>query len=264
MRVTEDDLRAHRNQLVYKEEPALVHLFVDDDRALGLGGCDQGDAHQVGRERGPRRIVDLGHRAAEIGANVQILTVFDDQGVAFVRRRVGRFLHMHAHTQPVDKDHLHHAQVFGHHADDAQLAGRDGAQADVAADLDIIGADVCFAAVQPFLAVDDQRVAADAFDGAAHARQHPAEILHVRLAGGVAQDRSAVGQGGSHDAVLRGRNRRLVEQNVAAHQPAVGDQLEFAVVVHGHAEAAENLKMRVDAPAANVVAARGGVHQEAA
>ena len=73
MRVAEDDLRAHGDQLVDKEEPALVHLLVDDDRALRLGGRHQGDAHEVGREGGPGRVVDLGHGAAKVRPHAQIL-----------------------------------------------------------------------------------------------------------------------------------------------------------------------------------------------
>ena len=64
------------------------------------------------------------------------------RSVAAVGRGGGIVFQVHAHAQAVDEDHLHHAQVFGHDADDAQLAGRYRAQADEAAHLDEVGADV--------------------------------------------------------------------------------------------------------------------------
>ncbi len=84
--IAENDLRAHGDQFVHEEKPALVHLFVDDNRALGLGSRHQCDAHEVGREGRPRCIVDLGHRAAEVCTNTEILLLLDYQRVARVRR----------------------------------------------------------------------------------------------------------------------------------------------------------------------------------
>src|SRR5439155_7715344 len=40
VRVTEDDPRAHRDELVDEEEPALEHLLEDEDRTSGLGRDD--------------------------------------------------------------------------------------------------------------------------------------------------------------------------------------------------------------------------------
>ena len=58
MRVAEDDLRAHVNQFVHKEETRFEHLLMDKHRAACLRGYDQYDREQVRRETGPRRICD--------------------------------------------------------------------------------------------------------------------------------------------------------------------------------------------------------------
>ena len=60
VRVADRDLRAHRDQLVHEEQAVLEHLLEDQDAALGLGGERDGDRREVGRERGPRAVLDLG------------------------------------------------------------------------------------------------------------------------------------------------------------------------------------------------------------
>ena len=78
------------------------------------------------------------------------------------------------------------------------------------------------------------------------------------------RDRRALGQRRGHDAVLGGGDRRLVQEDIAAVQPAAGVQLELAVVVQARAQRLEDLQMGVDAPAADIVAAGGGGHREVA
>ena len=48
VRVAEDDLRTHVDELVHKEQAALEHLLVDEHGAFGLGGHHQNDTDQVG------------------------------------------------------------------------------------------------------------------------------------------------------------------------------------------------------------------------
>ena len=54
------------------------------------------------------------------------------------------------------------------------------------ADLDVLGADPVLAAAEPVDALDAQHVRADPLDLRAERDEEAAEILHVRLAGGVA------------------------------------------------------------------------------
>ena len=64
-------------------------------------------------------------------------------------------------------------------------------------------------------AVDLHHVGADALDRRAHLVEHAREVLHVRLAGGVADDRRAGGRGGGHQRVLGAHHGRLVHEEVA-------------------------------------------------
>ena len=75
---------------------------------------------------------------------------------------------MHAYAQPLAEDELGHAHVVLIDAEDADLAGSDCAKADVAAHLDMVGADRELAAVQPGDPFDHEDVAANAADPAAH------------------------------------------------------------------------------------------------
>ena len=70
--------------------------------------------------------------------------------------------------------------------------------------------------------VDVHHVGADALDRRAHAGEHAREVLHVRLGGGVADDRRAGRQRGRHQRVLGAHHGRLVHEEVARLQAAVG------------------------------------------
>lgn len=52
VRVAEDDLRAHVDELVDEEETALEHLLMDKHGAAGLGGYDEEHGEQVRRRPG--------------------------------------------------------------------------------------------------------------------------------------------------------------------------------------------------------------------
>ena len=99
-------------------------------------------------------------------------------------------------------------------------AARDGGGADEAADLDVLGADRVLAAGQRLDAGDREDVRADALDVGAERDEEPAEILDVRLAGGVREQRPAGRERRRHDGVLGRHHRGLVEMDVGAGQAA--------------------------------------------
>ena len=74
---------------------------------------------------------------------------------------------------------------------DHDLAAGDGGQADERGDLDVVGADPVGAAAERLDAVDREHVRSDPLDPGAHGVQEPAEVLHMRLAGGVGDRRRA-------------------------------------------------------------------------
>ena len=82
VRVAQHDARAHADQLVHEEQPRLEHLLVDDDHALALRRRDERDGHRIRRERGPRLILELRHRAAEVAADLHLLVRRDDEVLA--------------------------------------------------------------------------------------------------------------------------------------------------------------------------------------
>ena len=67
-----------------------------------------------------------------------------------------------------------------------------------------------------------EHVGADAADVGAHLDQHPREVLDVGLARGVADDRRPGRQRGGHQRVLGRHHRRLVHEDLAGAQAAVG------------------------------------------
>ena len=60
VRVAQDNLCPHINQLVDKEQTAFEHLLMNQHTALGLGSHNQHHAQQVRSQSRPRRIGD-GH-----------------------------------------------------------------------------------------------------------------------------------------------------------------------------------------------------------
>ena len=57
---------------------------------------------------------------------------------------------------------------------------------------------------------------------AAHGDQHAAEVLHVRLRGGVLDDGGPLREDRRHEDVLRGGDGGLVQEDRRAHQPVGG------------------------------------------
>ena len=93
--------------------------------------------------------------------------------------------------------------------------------------------------------VDVHHVGADALDRRAHAGEHAREVLHVRLGGGVADGRRARGERRGHERVLGAHHGRLVHEEVARAQPAVGrGQPDVAVELDHGAERAERVEVR--------------------
>ncbi len=136
---------------------------------------------------------------------------------------------------------------------DDDLAARRGSEPDERRNLDVIRTDAEVAASELRLARDVEDVRADALDLRADRHEEAAEILDVRLAGRVAEDRLSLGEHGGHDRVLRSHDRRLVEVHARPSQP-VGRELVDAVDRDVRAERGERVDVRVQPPPADDVA----------
>ena len=86
-----------------------------------------------------------------------------------------------------------------------------------------------------------------AFDLGAQQRHEVAELLHMRLAGGIGQRRHALGQRGAEHEVLGGGDRGVIGPVVIALQrPVHGEHQAVGQALDCGAEALEHLHMRVD------------------
>ncbi len=181
------------NQLVREEEPALEHLLEDQDRAEGLRRDGHRDRRQVRGERGPGAVLDLRDVPAEV--------VLDDELLA--RRNVDALLpHLDANAEAreggQDRREVSRLDVF-----DRDSTAGDRGKSDEGRHLDVVRADPPLAAVQRFDALDPQDVRLDPLDARAERDEEAAQILNVRLAGGVTDHRLSRRQHRGHDRVLR-------------------------------------------------------------
>ena len=103
-------------------------------------------------------------------------------------------------------------------------------------------------------ALDVEDVRADPVDPGAERDEEAAEVLDVRLACGVPEHRLALGEHGGHDRVLGAHDGGLVEVHPRAPKP-LASQLVDAVHLELGAERREGVDVRVQAPAADDVAA---------
>ena len=205
---------------------------------------DDGDRGEVGRERRPDAALDLRDLVAEVVDHAKLL--------------VGRHAHgvvPHLQLDPElaegrdDRDQVVRLDVL-----DRDLAARHRGERGEARDLDVLGADPVRAAAERGHADDLEDVRADAVDLRAQRDEEAAEVLDVRLAGGVADDRLALGEHGGHHRVLGRHHRSLVEEHPLAAQP-VGAQVVAAVQLDLDAELGERVEVRVEAAAADHVSA---------
>ena len=125
---------------------------------------------------------------------------------------------MHDDAEPREA-HERRAQMLDAGVGDADLGPRHGGESDERSDLDVIRADAVRRAAERASAVDRELVRADAVDLRAERDEEVAEVLDVRLAGGVAKDRRAARRDGRRERVLGAGDARLVEEDVGAAEP---------------------------------------------
>ena len=206
MRVAEDDAGAHRDELVDEEQPALEHLLEDEHGPARLGRGDDGDRRQVGRERRPDAALDLRDLVAEVVDDMELLPGRDADG---------RLPHVQLDPE-LAKGGDDGDEVVGLDVLDRDLAARRGGQRGEARDLDVLRADPVRAALQLLDTVDAKDVRADPLDLRAERDEEVAQVLDVRLAGRVTDDRLALREHGGHHGVLGRHDARLVEEQALA------------------------------------------------
>src|SRR6185503_8396870 len=233
------------HQLIDEEEARLEHLLVDQNEPGTLRRGDERDRHRVRRESRPRLILELRHVPAEIALNDLFLLGGHDEIRSFDLAR----------DAEAREAHERRPEMFDAGVRDAQLRSRGGRHADKRTDLDVVRADTMRRAAELSSTFDGQLVRADAVDVGAERDEKVAEVLNVWLAGRVAEDGGAARGNGRGDRVLGGRDAGLIEKDVGAAEAFRGE-MEALIELEVGAEALERQKMRVDAAAADDVAAR--------
>ena len=151
------------------------------------------------------------------------------------------------------KTHPDRAQMLDAGPRDAQRRTRHRGEPDQRADLDMVGLDRITGAAQRRRAMDDDGVGADALDLGPERHQEVGEVLHMRLGGGIAQIRRAVGAHRGNQRVFGRGNAGLVEKDVGALQPR-GAEFQPVRCRDGGAQLFEGQKMRIEAAPADDVA----------
>ena len=222
---------------------------MDEDAALALRGDHEHHRQQVRGQARPGGVGEGHDGPVQEGVYL----------VAFLRRHidvVAPLLQVHAQAaEGVRND----AQVVPRHILDGDFALVDGGHADERAHLDHIRQNAVVCAVELLHAVDPQEVGAHAVDERAHPVEHLAQLLQVRLAGGVVDGGRAPRKDGGHHDIGRTGHGSLVQQHIAAGQPVLGGQMERTaggVILHVGAQGDHAREVRVHAPAADLVAAR--------
>ena len=189
-------------------------------------------------------VLDLRNLAAEVVEDHELL--------------LGRYAHVRPVDLHVDAEALEGQQDPGEVLRlgvlDRDVPAADRRQADEAADLDVLGRQPPRAARELLHAADPEHVRLEPFDLGAKRDEEPAEILDVRLAGGVADHRLPGGERGSHDGVLGGHHARLVEEDVLALEAARAQVVARPDVDFG-AELGQGVDVRIEPPPSDHVAA---------
>ena len=208
VRVAKYNLCAHIYELVDEEESTLEHLLVNKYRSARLSCNHDEHRKQVGRESGPRRIGKSHDRAVEKRVDNIVRLVRNVEIVA---------VYVNLHAEPVEgvwnNAELSHGTVLY-----AYAVAHHCRHTDERSHLNHVGQYAVFGAVQLAYAVDVQEVGGDARNLGAHSVEHRAELLYIRLAGGVVYRCLALCENGSHDDVGSAGHGCLVEKHVCAVQ----------------------------------------------
>ena len=245
MRVADHGVGAHADQAVDKVQARLEHLFEEQHIAFDLRGQRDHAAHLVGGELRPGAVADHRHRAVVVAQHAALL-LLRQIDVVLVQLDLDAQGGEHAPAHPVG------VQV---RALDLDLTAGGCRQRQVGGRFDVVVADLVRRAVQRGHAVDVELVGADAGDLGAHGVEHIGQILHMRLTGGIADDGVAFADDGGHQDVFGAGDGRFVKEQVGALQATGHGEVVAVVQLDAGAQLLQAVEMRVQAAAADYVAA---------
>jgi hypothetical protein len=233
------DVGAHAAQLLHEGEPRVEDVL---RAAAGAGRLGE-QHHQLGLQ--VRGEPGVGQRHDVHGAE---LTGLDPQRVgALLDHDAGRRSFSRGRVRSAGRTRSITTSPTGHRGRDRVGAGLDAVRAGLPRDRTRAGP-------RP----RSRGSASRCRRWGAHGHEHPAQVLDLGLAGGVVDDRGAVGQGAGHDQVLRGTHAREVQRDDGTVQVA-GVDVDLAVaLVHLGAHRRQAPQVHVDGARADPVAAGQG------
>ena len=114
------------------------------------------------------------------------------------------------------------------------------------------------ATLQAFNTLNGEKVGTHALNPGSHIVEHGAELIYIRLAGGIHNGGSAFGKHGGHNDVGRSGNRGLVEQHVAAFERRSSNLIASTAVNHFGTQLLHTQKVSVESAASYLVSSRLG------
>ena len=230
------DVGAHAAELIDEREARLEHVLGAAAHAIGLGEQHHHLRLEVGgetrvRERdhidrlqGPPQVFD-GYR----------VTLGDDRdaGISELAQREG--------------------EVLGPHPLDAHATARQRSGDEVGPGLDAVRAGLPGRARQPLDTFDRDGRGPDTGDARTHRDEHPAQVGDLRLTRGVVDDRSAAGEGRSHDEVLGRTDRGEVEGDPGALETLRADEHGIVGPLDTCAHRLETGEVQLDRPRSDAV-----------
>ena len=253
VRVADHRVGAELREFGDPGKTVFINLVPEMDRALGpRAECDH-EREEVDGKIGPGRGLDF---REEIGGerhlDHEFLAAAHEGGVTLVLDDDAEFGERAGDEIEVGREGFVHPD----------FAAGDGAEGEEGDNFVVVAADGDGGAVEFFHAGDFEARGAEAFDLRAHGDEGGAEILHMRLAGGVDEGGTALGEGGGHGEIFRDGDRHVVEPVArAAKAGGQGDDERVALVDRGP-EGAEDVEVRVDFAHAERAALGVGVDRD--
>ncbi len=204
VRIAQDNLRSHVNQLIDKEKAALKHLLMNQDTALALDGHHKHHAQKVRGESRPRSISKRHYRPVHKRIN----------HIAFLLRHIyviPALLQLHPKTAETFRNN---AEILIRYILYGYRAPVHGSHADERPDLNHVWKNNMFRPVQALHAVYLQKIRADAFNLRPHGNKQPRKLLHIRFTGSIVNRRLPFRKHRRHENIRSTRHRSLIQKHI--------------------------------------------------
>jgi len=219
VRITEDNLSPHVDELIYKKQAAFKHFLVDEYAANCLGSRHQHYTHEVGREAWPGSIVNGHDRAIEKSLNL-VHFLSGDMNI------VSSVFQGNTHTF---KDTRNDAQLINAGIFDGEGRLGHGCETDKAANFYHVGQQAMPGTTQYAYAFDMQQIGTDPLNLCPHIIEQLAELLYVRFTGSIVDRGGSLSQHGSHEDIGRTRHRDFLHKDILARQMTGRESINTAV-----------------------------------